>query len=449
MRKMILIVILLLCIHLFGNAEPIDILSSLKSSGNFVTLEKSEIVIKKERLKIVVDNVWASFDINYLYHNKGKDDVVYLAFPVDFIVGLFDAKQNPTEHDMEIFHIKRNGKPLIYDYVMEEKYCCDTGSCDHSKTKAFNTTSCDGKMFRRWYVTKVIFPSKKTTEISIKYKVHSWGSPRLYSGHSVPEMTNRVLTYDFFPAKYFGAGKAELMEIILDVRQLSMIEGSLKSILPTSLLKKKEKGIYQYKGVNFDFSKYKSLSLEYDVKGWELWDYLQNYQSQNYHSNIHRTMVSSSSMEKYGVKNLFDGNPKTAWCFNRKKDANPWIELTLFTSNHISMISLLNGYLKDKEVYEKNGFVTKVHIETDCLGGRDGNRMVRDESVTINKPKWKKVFTINPNSANKIVWDASDKIRYNKESFYLHRTCKIKIFIDKSIKGNKSDDVCISEIFLM
>ncbi|HPS30735.1 MAG TPA: hypothetical protein PLZ43_10805, partial [bacterium] len=81
MKGVFFLLTILYSLSVFGNAEPIDIQSSLKSTGNLVALQKTDIEIKKEKLNIVVDGVWANVEVNYTYFNKGKEEVVDFAFP--------------------------------------------------------------------------------------------------------------------------------------------------------------------------------------------------------------------------------------------------------------------------------------------------------------------------------------------------------------------------------
>ena len=71
-KKIIFLIAILYSLSVFGNAEPIDIQSSLKSSGNLVALQKSDIEIRKEKLNIQLNGIMANVEVSYTYFNKGK-----------------------------------------------------------------------------------------------------------------------------------------------------------------------------------------------------------------------------------------------------------------------------------------------------------------------------------------------------------------------------------------
>ena len=223
---------LLLSLYLWGNAEPIDIKSSLKSTGNLVTLQKSNIEIKSEKLNITINDVTADIEVNYTYINKGKDDTIFFAFPVDFEMDMFDSRNDPTHYDIEIFKIKVNGKETKYDHIVEKGYTCSDRDCN-SYVPLLSTNLLyerDGVIIRRWHIAKIEFLKQKRTNISISYRVRAFGDPNIYSGNPVPRMDTRKIFYDFSPAQYFGMGKSDKMEIVIDVRKWNQLVEKLRKL---------------------------------------------------------------------------------------------------------------------------------------------------------------------------------------------------------------------------
>ena len=430
--KAILLFVLCYTAYLFGNAEPIDIQSSLKSTGNMVTLQKSNIVIKKESLNIVINGIMANVEVNYTYFNKGGDDKVYLAFPVDFVIGMFDDRKDPTYQDLAMYKIKVNEKKQDYDYIIERNYC-EGSDPEQPDLSVFSTTICEEKNIRRWYVTEILFKKNEETRVSINYIVHASGQPQIYSGSPIPKMDNRRVFYDFSPAQYFGMGKADDMEITVDTSELESVRGKIVKIDP-EILKEKEKGVFRYSGKDFDFKNNPHLSIEYDVKDLEMFNYFKDHRER-----LFRFGASSVSDKKYDVKNLFDGKSETAWCFKGEKDQ--WVEFELLPPVYLNYISIINGYAKDKQVYEENGKVTEFEITSDC----EINTCKECYNYQANnKPEiieWSDSFKKNPFPANKVIW--ADQIIEEK------RSCKVRLKVKKTVKGKKSEDSCISELFLM
>ena len=438
-KKIIFLIAILYSLSVFGNAEPIDIQSSLKSSGNLVALQKSDIEIRKEKLNIQLNGIMANVEVSYTYFNKGKDDTVYLAFPVDFVIGMFDDRCNPTHQDLEVYKIRINGKEADYDHMIEKKYCCSDGLClNHSPVASLNNKNCDGEMIRRWYVTKVRFENKKETAISINYTVHSSGRPQVYSGNPMPAMDNRKVVYDFSPAQYFGMGKADEMEIVINTNGITSVGGRVEKISP-SFFKEESKGIFKYSGKNFDFRKNPNLLIEYDVKDLEMFNYFKEHRNKNFRIN-----ASSINRKEYDVENLFDGKPDTAWCF--KGEVGQFIEIELLPTYPLRYISVMNGYFKNSQTYEENGKVTEFEVITDCT---EKDNCVYCEKYEFKKnykpliPLWNDIYLNNPFPANRMIWEIK------QSDYLLKKPCKVKILIKETTKGKKSDDVCISEIFLM
>ncbi|MDX9805604.1 MAG: hypothetical protein RBT87_07235 [bacterium] len=445
-KKIIFLIAILYSLSIFGNAEPIDIKSSLKLTGNLVALQKSDIEIKKENLNIQINGVMADIEVNYTYFNKGKSDTIFLAFPVDFEIDMFDSRSDPTHHDVEIIKISVNGKDTIYDHIIERGYTCSDGDCSSyvpllSPNLLYER---DGVIIRRWYVTKVEFTEKKKTEVSIKYRIKAFGNPSVYSGNPMPTMDNRKVVYDFSPAQYFGMGKADEMEIVINTNGITSVGGKVEKISP-SFFKEKSKGVFKYSGKDFDFRKTPNLLIEYDVKDLEMFNYFkQNRKTNNNLPIQHRAVSSSINDKKYGIKNLFDGKHDTAWCFKGGKEQFVEIELMPPLAPH--HISIMNGYLKSSQTYEENGKVTEFEVITDCT---EKDNCVYCEKLEFEKnykpdiPLWNDIYLNNPFPANRMIW------AINQSSYLLKKPCKIKILIKETTKGKKSDDVCISEIFLM
>lgn len=433
-------------LSVLGNAQPIDILSSLRSTGNLVALKKTDIQIKEEKLKITIDGTYSFFEVYYNYFNNGNEETVDLAFPVDFVVGLFDARDNPQNKDLNIFGVEVNGEKAIYDHIIEKQYCCDTGSCSgEPKDLSYNNEKCDGKMTRKWYVTKIKFSAGKETKVSIKYKIHSSSDPVLYNISPIPLINLRHVKYDFSPAQYFGSGKAEKIEIVLDLKKVKNTGGKLIEIKP-KILKETEKGIYSYSGKDFDFKKNPNFSIEYDVKDLEMFNYFKTHRkTEEYPAIPHWAVSSSIDDKKYGIRNLFDGKANTAWCFKAEKD--PWVEIELLPTLPLRYVSVINGYLKDKQNYEENGKVTEFEVITDCHNKDNciycGETYESEKNYKPEIPVWNDIFLNNPFLANREIW------RIKESDYLLKKPCKVKILIKNTTKGKKYDDICISEIFLM
>ena len=449
MKNLVFFSILLFSFCVFGNAEPIDILSSLKSTGNLVALKKTNIEIKKESLFIKINGVSADIEVNYTYFNKGKDETIDFAFPIDFEVDMFDDRQDPLHTDITAFSISVNGTEAYPDHIMEKFYNCNPNekSC-HPIIPEYLTEN----LIKMWYVTKIQFPQNSETKVTVKYKVNAYAYHHRSSSDPIPVLGSRILQYDFSPAQYFGMGKADEMEIVIDAREVDYAGGKIVKISP-SLFKEKDK-IYRYSGKNFDFRKNPSLSVEYDITNSEMFEYFKkNRKGFNNMFGLNTKVEVSSSLKGYDSKNMFDGDLSTAWCFKRSTKEE-FVEISLDPMPVVGYISVMNGYLKNRAVYDANGKVTEFDVTTRCENEElclsscnEYAKILKEESKKNFKPDipaWSDRIQKDPiREVNRPILDLE------REGVPLPAGCRIKIVIKSTVKGEKSDDVCISEIFLM
>ena len=449
MKNLVFFSILLFSFCVFGNAEPIDILSSLKSTGNLVALKKSDIEIKKESLFIKINGVSADIEVNYTYFNKGKNEIIDFAFPIDFEVSMFDDRKDPLLTDITAFSISVNGTEAYPDHIMEKFYNCNPNekSC-HPIIPEYLTEN----FIKSWYVTKIQFPQNRETKVTVKYKVNSYAYHNLYSNNPIPVLGGRILQYDFSPAQYFGMGKADEMEIVIDAQEVDAIGGKIVKISP-AVFNEKDK-IYKYSGKNFDFGKNPSLLIEYDITNSEMFDYFKkNRKGFNNMFGSNTQVKVSSSLKGYDARKLFDGDLSTAWCFKRS-GKEEFVEISLDPMPVVGYISVMNGYLKNKSAYDGNGKVTEFDVTTRCEN-KESCLSSCNEYAKILKEESKKNFKPDiPVWSDKIYKDPIKEV--NQPILDLDRVgvplpvgCWIKIIIKSTAKGNKSDDVCISEMFLM
>ncbi len=456
MKNIIFSIIFLFSFCLFGNAEPIDIVSSLKSTGNLVALKKSDIEIKKESLFIKINGVSADIEVNYTYFNKGKEEIIDLAFPIDYEVHGFDDRRDPLLIDIPRFSISVNGENTYPEHTIEKIYSCDDADGKSCRIKFENEYGLQGAFVKRWYVTKIQFPQNRETKVSVKYSVNAFAHHHIYSNSPIPRLENRKLRYDFSPAQYFGMGKADEIEIVIDAQKVDSIGGKIVKISPL-VFKEKDK-IYRYSGKNFDFRKNPSVSVEYDIKNSEMFDYFKK-KRKGFNDmfdgfwGLGTKVEVSSSLKGYDARNMFDGDPSTAWCF-KKRDKEEFVEISLDPMPVVGYISVMNGYLKNKAVYDANGKVTEFDVTTRCKnkGGcssmcEEYATMLREDSKKNFKPDipvWSDRIQKDPfGETNKTILDLE------REGMPLPNDCWIKIIIKSTVKGEKSDDVCISEMFLM
>lgn len=122
-------------------------------------------------------------------------------------------------------------------------------------------------------------------------------------------------------------------------------------------------------------------------------------------------------LKKYPVSNLIDGNPSTAWVFEKKhSDFKEFKGLLLCMDNEIEIdgLSIINGYAKSDSLYKQNNAVSNFEI------------------ILPNKSRY--------------VFSCKETLDFQNFQF---SKIKVKWLIIKVIserKGTKYNDLCISEI---
>ncbi|MCR4799496.1 MAG: hypothetical protein K5860_03215 [Bacteroidales bacterium] len=437
---------LFMTLVLFANAQPVDLASSLVSTGNLVAMKKTNIEIKREKLEITLDGVYAYFDVDYTYFNKGQDDTIFWAFPVEFMVSTFDIRANPFAEDIQDFSLSVNGVKTRYDHMIEKIYERDYSTGEYQIRESPTYEWLEMAITKRWFVTKIDFPANKETRVKVKYRIHSGGEPWHTNWDPILHFGSRFFNYEFSPAQYFGIGKADEIEIILNTAKIESQLGEIREIKPDNFLKKEAGGVFRYTGKNFDFKKTPRLEVVYDVSYFEKRNYFtwNKFVCPDGPCVNRYNYYKASTMD--GVQNMFDNDLRTAWCFKAGKEE--FVQFDIEARRDAPgprYISVANGYLKDRETYAANGKVTEFEVTTDCMDAYIFPAPEDMEKTTKVKPEipvWDDIFLKNDFAPTREIWTV-------RNDYPLRKNCTIVVKIKNSIKGNKSDDVCISEMFLM
>lgn len=160
--------------------------------------------------------------------------------------------------------------------------------------------------------------------------------------------------------------------------------------------------------------------------------------SKDYRLGVSSTMKSlSSNNTSYSLQNLFDNNITTAWC---EGEAGVGLNKTFFIQVFIDekyinrylldgiTIELANGYLKNESIYTANSKPKELEIEL----------RYNSSSVKINK-------NINLDNVYKPETQ-SIFLPINKNFDVKLRDLYIRIIIKDVYKGEKYEDLCISEL---
>ena len=158
--------------------------------------------------------------------------------------------------------------------------------------------------------------------------------------------------------------------------------------------------------------------------------YVETYQNDitdNIASIKASSQLANYQNKTYGAENLIDKSPKTAWVENAEGvGIGEFIQIKLKKDTWVQELGIHNGYQASEDLFEKNGYVTKVTVDF-------GNGVVKEQECQQ-------------------VWyygDISDSVGYSMNLISLEQpvhTHVITITILDAEKGNKYSDTCISEI---
>lgn len=148
--------------------------------------------------------------------------------------------------------------------------------------------------------------------------------------------------------------------------------------------------------------------------------------NERYISNVSASSELSDSTHTYGVDALFDDKRDTCWA--EGVDGNgegEYVEIQLISPTYLTDIYFLNGYMKNEDVYNKNGKIRRVE-----LSFSDGTSYNVDfEDCTYQEVE-------NQSYSN--------YLRLENPIY----TDYIKITILEAEAGEKYDDICLSELEL-
>lgn len=98
--------------------------------------------------------------------------------------------------------------------------------------------------------------------------------------------------------------------------------------------------------------------------------------------------LSPQSGNTYGPDNLLDGNDRTAWCEGVSGNGEGQeIEIAIFDASPFRRITIQNGYAKSQKVYQNNGRIRTIEVQTD-RGDRFRTQLPDTPSaVIVNLPQ--------------------------------------------------------------
>lgn len=428
----------LLPLALLANGGPSDV-SLIQRTGNIHLVNKENISLDAEDLHIEIDGDFVNVRVNYTLTNHGPADTVSYAFPVDWSdeFGMIEW-QYPDGWEAECIPYIR-----MFD---------DEGELDIRKTDARDSIKVDLYNYeyqkshetyfhRRWYTIQLAFPENATRHLVVSYRVKAayedFTTNKSYRTGYGP----RVFSYDLNPSSHWGNGVVGSFTLTLDARD-QLLRGMIIDTLLLPGVTMLQDGVYYYHTTDFNLASAEDILIVFDNG------------VPNQHQTLARGRIgpgqlvsiraSSQGGDGYGVTNLIDGDPSTAWVEGAPGDGEgEWIEVE-FRDFVPHAIGILNGYTKSEETYYQNNRVKRCEVE---FIDPDGNRVTVSQGDGYGDGHvFERDFeAYNPDSPWAFASFIFMAFPDNQSSF---SSGKIRITISATYPGTRYDDTCISELII-
>ena len=424
MKKLIIIYLLFLSVKIFANGGPIDGCAVYKQN-TIIALAYSDIDLVKEDLNIKIEGDYSLVEVIYqLKANEyGYKNLTY-GFPIDFENGGYNYK----------FEWRKDYVPQIEFFLNNKKLKIKHQQVDYSVLKEKRILYDDEenitKIKRKWYVVDFDMEKNKISILKIKYKIMNSYEDDATTKSFFPYFGERLFLYDFRPAMNWGDGKVSEFNIKIDAQE---VYNRKDSIFISGLSLTDSLGKYSASFKNFDFSKSSYLKITYE-NSQKMSEFIKETRISK--EKIKNVKVFSQLSDNYSKDKMFDFDFNTAWSEGVKGDGvGEKIEIEL-NDCKLGAICLLNGYSKNAEVYKNNNRIKKIKVDIEYAE----DTIIKSYECNLKDLEYQTISLQNFESMLDYLGDYGEGFRKVK---------KITLTILEVYKGDKYDDTCISEIFLL
>ncbi len=308
---------------------------------------------------------------------------------------------------------------------------------------------------RRWYYAELDLPAGQTVELVVRYKVENNVTSSLYKSYSVFSkglwQGNRFF-YDFSPAAYWGDGKASRFRAVVDtsaaVRRPKYDFFELEGLPMTRTAKG-----FEYQAYAFDLAKAEPLKINYATicPGEDVAGLLGSRISPDRYS-----VRLSGGVAKYPAGNLSDMDLSTAAVLRPDANGDLTITITFKDTTLVTGVLIYNGYTKDPVTWRNNSRIDSLDFALDGCWKDCGT----ENGYFIPYVDW---YCNGNEMPADFSWqgltDAAIRIPITERNMdyvfpwgYVDRRGRIKeltLKVQRTTKGAKYDDLCISEIILL
>ena len=333
----------------FANGGVVDE-NHFKKTGNIRLLQKADISLLKEDLRIKIVSDTTFIEVTYLLKNNGNKQSVQYGFPVDMYKSEWRDEPYTSVLYFEAFV---NQKTKKHEYWKTEQ------------TEKENDENY--KIIREWYGLTLDFKKGTTQTLTIKYTVQNYRYDYYYAHYFIPEPSERIFLYDLFPSSSWSDGIVQDFSLKLDLSDLKHHECKYNIEGLGELKSENQDGIYTFQTQNFDLKNESFISVTYDNSKRAIAYCLKNAYK------LFPILSISSSTEN--AEYLIDNDPNTVW----KGKEGDWIKIKVQSQNTgenkygrasftfpVGLV-FLNGDYSSKENFEIMGKIEEITVQLDTI----------------------------------------------------------------------------------
>lgn len=241
----------------FANGGPVD-MSYFKKTGNIRLLQKADISLLKEDLRIKIINDTTFIEVTYLLKNNGNTQSVHYGFPVDMYNDEhFNGQGTLLDgyDKINYFEAFVNGKPKKHSFWKQENA--------YKANMYKNGSSFENVPIHRfWHQVNLSFEKDSLQELVIKYAVESMKEDD--GGGFYVSVSNRNFVYDLFPSSSWSDGIVQDFSVTLDLSDLKKNRYTYKFTGLESLkIDEDSIGVYKLRTKEFDLKKRGFINVKY------------------------------------------------------------------------------------------------------------------------------------------------------------------------------------------
>ncbi len=404
-----------------ANGGPIDG-SVLRSCGKIHLIQNAEIELLKEDLSFRIDGDFVNVTAVYRFFNQGRKQKVTIGFSalLEFTNEGYAYPGREMSFDSNVvfgFAVLDAGDTLADSVIVSGPELPRYG----------DSLQC-------WRFFTIEFGPGESKVLTISYSASAWFTDWYSPSSFLPGASPRTFRYDLSPAGFWGDGRIDTLNISVDAGLQGEIANSLK--ISGSYFLTGTGGKFEGHYLDQELGEQGIIGLEYDNSDEVLAKFIEERKLDHEYYEV----ISSSSElgSRSSPRNMFDGSGSTWWSEGvNGSGAGEWAEVKFTRDIYVGAIFVVNGMMESAESFAANGKVLKLRV-TDIPLRR--NVYTFDREVTVPTAGYQ------PTNGGLLSETAELLLNLGEEGQALNG---IRFTILESEAGLKSDDTCISEIYIL